>query len=1339
MEMQIPLLRKLFEARIGEISSIFAQDPPKGLGGIEPVMRGLKGFLFALEGMHRSDYLHGLPFTAVQELGERVDGAVTALQALPQTLNREQAMNILHIVDSLHRLCLQENLMAGGMDANKLGKLTVILEHKLGEVLKTIEGVGGAADGHVERIEQSVAKCLEDIQGVYNSQSEVLQSSASLATESINSQAENISKRQTKVTETLEELQNELGAKREHFQTTMDEHLASAWSMVDEAHNQKQAAGELLQSTTEQLTQAETGIKALDEIARTAQAASEDLQAKMASGHEIIDSLTEKLQSGTQHSEKLASNLAQAQETQTSIEQMQQECTEFTAEARQRQTEAIEAAKETTAAAKQVLEDVKKKLGSQAQAFIDQMQQECRDLADQALQTQTQATDATKASAATADQMLHEAQQKLDSQFETAVKTLAKISARNAAAGSACSDIHQQQQSARQSAEETAESSTQAGEELTKLQDLQARGQEAAATINELVRSGTDMKARIVQTLAEGEQARDRIAQLESETSEASAEIRQGKDQALAAVEKVLSESDKQQRQFTQAMSEHRQAAQDAVAALRSDQTLAADMLGRTQQDIETLHGEIGKLDNLRTSAQDAEAQVRQKLEQANGLSDELGSVLGAAGEVKTQIDGHLTESTAAGQQIETLQQTAEASVRDLRLRQEEALALVLGEIEAAKVQRNATKLAFDSQLAEAQADATGQLDATKASADKQLATAKQTFSEQFETARAAFDGQLEAAATAAAQQLESSQTASTQQLEATRSAAARQLQAAKSASTQQFEAAATAFTEQLEAAKAASAQQFEAAAATFTEQFETAQAAADQQLEASETVFTEQLETAHTASDKQLRAAKGASAQQLQATEAAFTEQFEAAQAAAEQQLHTAQTASAQQLHAAETAFTEQFEAAQAAAEQHLHSAQAAADQQLEATRTAANRQLNSAKAASAEQLKAANAAFTEQFETAQTSFDSQLESASAAAAEQIQTAQAAFSEQLDSAKSTVGQIKAGKSTVDELLQQTQQQRDASLQAGKEIAQIRVDTAESLGETQAKLQESRSAANDLTGLLASGTECRSKIAAELASAVQTSEQVGDIERRLTQSLDQARQHEKQIGACRTQSDKLIEKFQTDAHEALEDLNRQTTDLVDRNEQLQQEIEDLFGQAADGGLFRQFEELVEQSTPERAKWLKLLIASAVGGGVGLALTTTILAAFSSAAAWTVLFAGLTPLAFFLYFCTTQYNDERKAETQNQYRAALSRSMTAYRKLLSSMQAEGIADSPFVDRMLSMLFSQPDEHKEPVALTSAATIQAPEIEQIVQPSQIEQDETEPEQEPEAESEQEQEPT
>ena len=83
----------------------------------------------------------------------------------------------------------------------------------------------------------------------------------------------------------------------------------------------------------------------------------------------------------------------------------------------------------------------------------------------------------------------------------------------------------------------------------------------------------------------------------------------------------------------------------------------------------------------------------------------------------------------------------------------------------------------------------------------------------------------------------------------------------------------------------------------------------------------------------------------------------------------------------------------------------------------------------------------------------------------------------------------------------------------------------------------------------------------------------------------------------------------------------------------------------------------------------------------------------------VLAAGLTPMAFFLYFCISQYNAERRDETQHLYRAALSRSLTAYRKLLAAMKAEGIADSPFVDQMLSTLFGAASNGEKLPILTS----------------------------------------
>ena len=937
METQIPRLRELFEARVGQISSVLSKDPPPELGSIDPTMRGLKGFLFSLEGMLRGDDLRSLPFTARQELFKRVDRAVEAIEAFPEQLDREQAMGVLRVMDDLHRLCLQENLMAGGMDASKLGKLTVILENKLGEVLESIGSVANAGDGHAAQITQAVGECLADIQGTYIKESEALQSSSSLALESIRSQAETIQKRYTEAMEAFDALQEELGDKRGEFQGQLNEQFAVARGVVDEVQGRQQAAVELLAESEDQLGQAKAGIKAMEEITQAAEAAAEGLRTKLSEGREVVAAIRVLLDDGTQSAEGISARLVEAEKNQGRIEQIQQAWEEFTAEARDKQTQAVSATQETEAAA---------------------------------------------------EQLLHEAQQKLDAQSDAAGKVLSEINAHGAAVASAAGQTHQQQQSAEQSAQGAAESCQQAGEKLTQLEGLLVRGGQAAGGIDELVRSGCDLKARMEQTLAEGGQARDRIAQIEGAASEANAAIRQGKEDAFDAIREAVSEIERKQSRFAQETSEHRQAAQDAVAGLQGDRAVAAELLGHARQDIETLQGEIQQINELHSSASDAEGQTRAILNQAGGLAEELGGVLESAGELKTQVEGHLAGSVEARGRVEQIEQAAAASAEDILRRQEEALATVRSEAAAAEVQRKACE---------------------------------------------------------------------------------------------------------------------------------------------------------------------------------------------------------------------------------------------------------------------------------------------------------ASLAEQLESARAVVGDIGAHKATAADLLEQTQQQRDAAREAWQDIAQVRVETAEAVGEIQAKLQEIRGATADLAGLLAAGTESRSKIDTELTAAVRGAGEIGDIRRDVGESLDQARQHTQQLAEDKEQSQQLIAEFRGKAQEALDLLEGQTAGLVARNEELQQEIEDLFGQAVDGGLFRQFDDLAEQTAPERAKWLRLLIGVGAGGGVALALISAILAGFSAWAAGAVLVAGLTPLAFFLYVCATQYNAERRAEVRYQYRAAVSRSLTAYRKLLAGMKAEGIADSPFVDRMLSALF------------------------------------------------------
>ena len=252
MEMQIPHLRQLFESRVGQISNVLATDPPAELGKIDPTMRGLKGFLFALEGMLRQNELQHMPFTARAELFDRVDQAIELLKTLPASLDGEQALGVLRVMDNLHRLCLQESLMASGLDASKLGRLTVILERKLGEVLDTIDEVAETGQGRAGQIEQATQERLAQIQGTYKREAEVLSSSASSAVESIRTQAEPIHQKQADAMKTVEALHGELRTKRQQCQAALDEQLSTAGSVVAKIRGEQQAVTNLLARAREQ-------------------------------------------------------------------------------------------------------------------------------------------------------------------------------------------------------------------------------------------------------------------------------------------------------------------------------------------------------------------------------------------------------------------------------------------------------------------------------------------------------------------------------------------------------------------------------------------------------------------------------------------------------------------------------------------------------------------------------------------------------------------------------------------------------------------------------------------------------------------------------------------------------------------------------------------------------------------------------------------------------------------------------------------------------------------------------------------------------------------------------
>lgn len=942
MEMQIPQLRELFELRVGQISSVLAKNPPEELGKIDPMMRGLKGFMFALEGMLRQNELQHMPFTARVELFDRVDQAIETFKSLPESLSSEQALGVLRVMDSLHRLCLQENLMASGLDASKLGRLTVILERKLGEVLDTIDKIGDTGQGHTDKIEQVTKECLTKIQETYKQEANVLASSASVAVESIRSQAETIRQQQAEAMANVEALQSQLRSKCQQCQAALDEQLAEAGTAVAEIRGEQQAVTKLLARAQAHLDSTQATIETMAETIAATDNAHGDLQAKLSEGRDVIGSIHELLETSTRAAGKITAKVIQAQEGLESIQQT-------------------------------------------AEGGAKLSEQTARELAQSvaAIRETAQSVTAAKETAAAAEKMVRDARENLDAQFEAAEGVLSEIQAQGKVVGGAVEQTLQQQQAA-------AQSLRQAEENLTQFHALFERGRQATEQLEQHAQAGDELKACVAQTF---DQAQQRLEQIEDEASQAAAAIREAKDQALRGARAAVDEAERLQRQFAQSLSDHREAARDAVAALRADQAIGTDLLGRTQQDLETLAGEITRIGELRTAAGDAEGEVRQKLDQAGSMVNELKTVLAASSEVKSQIDGHLAESASGRVRLENMVRDTAIAVEDLRLKQDRAVNAVRGEAEAAEVQRKASETAIG---------------------------------------------------------------------------------------------------------------------------------------------------------------------------------------------------------------------------------------------------------------------------------------------------------EQLDAAGVLVADLQARKETADALLAEIRQQRDTAHTAAQASSEARVAMAQATGEVQSTLLEARRAVTDISGLLARGTESRLKIDAELATATDAGGRADKIRRELGEFFDYARLQDEAMVAAGKQSQQFITDLRRDGQEALAALTQQNTELKAQAEKLQQELEDLFGAAADGGLYHQFDELAQQSAPRRDKWLRLMVVGGTGGGVLLATVSSILAMFSAWAAGAALAVGLVPLGFFMYLCVSQYTAERRAESEHQYRAAVSRSLAAYRKLLVTMQAEGIADSAYVDRMLSALFGGPTQ-------------------------------------------------
>jgi hypothetical protein len=1438
MEMQIPQLRILFESRVGSISTIFAKTPPKELGDIEPTIRVLKGFLFALEGMYRSNYLVGLPFTAIQELHDRVDRAAAAIKALPEKIDREQAMGILSVVDSLHRLCLQENLMAGGMDASKLGKLTIILERKLGDVLETIDTVAGtvagAADGHTGVIEQAVGKCLTDIQGLYTSETEVLHSSASLAAESITSQTEAICKRQTEAIEAFDTLQQEIDDKRQEFQERLDEQLSAAKSMVDEAKGRQESIADVVAVAGKQLSQAQTAIQAMAEITQATEEAGEDLEGKLAEGKEIITSIREFMKSGRRDAADISAQLAEAQQSQANLEQMQQECAEFTAEARQKQAEALEAAKVTATAAEQILTEAKQKLNSQFQASVEKMQIESAAYAAEAQQKQNETLAATMETTAAAEQMLDETTQTLASQSQARIdqlqrdcdKETARTKQTQAAAAEATlksadafeqslgetrqkldsqaqASIEQMQQECDNFTAETQQKQTAAAETATETtaafeRMLDETGQQLDSQSHASIRKMQQDSARFT----------DETQQMQTETSAAATETLAALEQALSKTRQKLNSQSKasieQMQQDSADFTADAQQKQAAAAATATTTTAAFEQaLSDTKQKLNSKSQ--ATIQKMRQDCAEITEESRQTQTEAMASAIERSAAFEQTLSETTQNLDSISQAT-----IQQMQQDCAKITEEARQTQTEAIATATGKSAAFEQTLSETTQNLDSksqatiqQMQQDCAEITKEARQTQteamATATERSAAFEQTLSEttqNLDSEAQAFLGQMQTERTEFTTEAQRIQTEATNAADAISTDAELMLHEAQQKLDSQFQTSGRSLTK----IKSRGVATAEALAETQKKQQAATQSAheakenckkAEKRLSKIEGMLAKSTQAGERIDQlvqdgcdlktrmEQTLSEAGQERQQIALLLTESTEATIAIRRGKEEALDAVrQTLSDtdHQLRQFTQTVSEQRESAQEAVA-GLRSDQTIAAELLGRTQQdvetlqgeiATIHELRSSASDTEAQIRAkldqaggvsdnldvvlleADELKTkvdtnltgsiearqriEQIEkdtgkSAGTLLAGQEEALAImngeaeAAGVHRQACEASCTEQLEAAQNMVLDLGTYKSNADNLLEQTQQQRDAAHQAGQETAQVRVESAEAGGEIQAKLQEARGAAADLVGLLSAGTESRSKIAAELTAATQTTNQINDTRQEMTQALDQskqnmsdtlkkakqdmnhtfeeAKQQKKQMDSFQAQSEKIIADITAGGQKAIDNLESQTSGLVERNEHLQQEIEDLFGHAADGGLFRQFDNLAEQSAPKRKKWLRLLLASGIGGGGGIATVAVILTSVSVWASAAVLIAGLTPLAFFMYFCVSQYNAERRDETQHQYRAALSRSITAYRKLLAAMKAEGIADSPFVDSMLSTLFGAATDQNKMPQLTPVA--------------------------------------
>jgi hypothetical protein len=150
-----------------------------------------------------------------------------------------------------------------------------------------------------------------------------------------------------------------------------------------------------------------------------------------------------------------------------------------------------------------------------------------------------------------------------------------------------------------------------------------------------------------------------------------------------------------------------------------------------------------------------------------------------------------------------------------------------------------------------------------------------------------------------------------------------------------------------------------------------------------------------------------------------------------------------------------------------------------------------------------------------------------------------------------------------------------------------------------------------------------------------------------------------------------------------------TKNIIEQNESQQNKITELLAKAVGTSLFTAQSQRTKKLYRSRLIWLIILVFTVIG-----ACAFVLYLAYASKTPDMTFFIRLSlvgPLAFWVWFATTQYGKERHSEEEYAFKSTISVSLDPYRDLLKKMREDGAKETEFVQKLMEEIFDNPVRH------------------------------------------------